>query len=422
MSGVHLQRALHLIEQSRHDLAEPELRRRVAEEPNDPLAHALLALCLSRAGKPDAATAEAQAAIGLAPNMAFAHYVLAGVLEDRDRPDAAAPAAPAPSRPPPPAAHPPPRGAPGRRGPRRWPAALAAAEAALAIDPQHVAANNLRAMALVKLGRPDEAGETIAAALAREPENAVTHANQGWALLHRGEFARALEHFREALRLDPTQEWARAGLVEALKARYPVYGPLLRYFLWMSTLSRKAQWGVVLGGLIGFRVLRAAAAANPALGPWVTPLLVLYGLFVFLTWTADPLFTLLLRLNRFGRYALSAEERAASTWTGLALLAVLGAALLFAVTRSPAFVGAALAGTLVMFLVSGTYRCARGWPRRTMAVYTAAVAGLAALSLPLTLSGLDGGEAGLIPLSIALVLGIAGTWVAAFLSGVRPRR
>jgi tetratricopeptide (TPR) repeat protein len=422
MSGGHLQRALHLIEQSRHDLAEPELRRQVAGEPNDPLAHALLALCLSRAGKHAEATAEAQAAVGLAPNTAFPHYVLAGVLEDRDRLDEAAAAVQEAIRLDPEDADFHALLAQVRLAQRRRQPALAAAEAALAIDPQHVAANNLRAMALVKLGRRDEAGATIEAALAREPENAVTHANQGWALLHRGEFGRALEHFREALRLDPTQEWARAGLVEALKARYPVYGPLLRYFLWMSTLSRKAQWAVILGGLIGFRALRAAAAANPALGPWVTPLLVLYGLFVFLTWTADPLFALLLRLNRFGRYALSAEETAASSWTGAVLLVVLGAALLFAVTREPALAGGALAGMLVLFLISGTYRCARGWPRRTMAGYTATVAGLAALSLPLSLAAPEDAEAGLVPLTLALVLGVAGTWLAALLAGVRPRR
>ena len=66
-------------------------------------------------------------------------------------------------------------------------------------------------MALVRLGRRDEAGATLEAALARDPENAVTHANQGWARLHAGDFRGALEHFREALRLNPSLEWARAG-------------------------------------------------------------------------------------------------------------------------------------------------------------------------------------------------------------------
>ena len=55
-------------------------------------------------------------------------------------------------------------------------------------------------------------------ALGRNPENAHTNANQGWSLLHGGQPGKALEHFREALRLDPDLEFARAGMVEALKA------------------------------------------------------------------------------------------------------------------------------------------------------------------------------------------------------------
>ncbi len=51
--------------------------------------------------------------------------------------------------------------------------------------------------------------QTLGSALANDPENALTHANQGWALLHRGDHERALEHFREALRIDPELEWAR---------------------------------------------------------------------------------------------------------------------------------------------------------------------------------------------------------------------
>ena len=252
--------------------------------------------------------------------------------------------------------------------------------------------------------------------------HAVTHANQGWARMHAGDFRGALEHFREALRLNPSLEWARAGLVEALKARYPLYGLLLRYFLWMSTLSRRAQWAVILGGLFGFRALRALAANNPALVPWITPLLVLYGLFVFFTWTAEPLFNLLLRLNRFGRYALSDEEISASNWVGGAVLAVLGAGLLYAFTRNPAMLGVVLAGALVVLLVSGVFRCPRGWPRTVMAVYTGAVAFLALASVPLTLANPDDPEGGLVPLALAVLLGVAGTWVATFLSSVQLKR
>ena len=41
----------------------------------------------------------------------------------------------------------------------------------------------------------------MGAALARRPDDPMTHANQGWALLHEGKPYPAMEHFREALRL-----------------------------------------------------------------------------------------------------------------------------------------------------------------------------------------------------------------------------
>src|SRR5947199_251490 len=83
-------------------------------------------------------------------------------------------------------------------------------------------------------------------AIGLSPEDADSHANQGWTLLHASEPRRAMEHFREALRLEPNHQWARAGIVEALKARVFLYRWLLAYFLWMARLSGRAQWGILL--------------------------------------------------------------------------------------------------------------------------------------------------------------------------------
>ena len=49
---------------------------------------------------------------------------------------------------------------------------------------------------------------------------------------------------RETLRLEPGNEWARQGLVTALKARNPIYGLFLQYALFMGRLSPRcsAMW------------------------------------------------------------------------------------------------------------------------------------------------------------------------------------
>jgi tetratricopeptide (TPR) repeat protein len=422
----NLQRALLLYDQSRHLLAEAELRQALADDPHESFAHALLGLCLANREQFGPATEEAQQAIHLAPDSAFAHYALASILHDRHRNTEALAAINEALR-------------LDVSEPnffallsaihiseKQWQEALVAAEQGLELNSEHVGCTNLRAIALVNLGRKDEAGATIAAALAKDPDNSITHANQGWTLLQQGKPKEALEHFREALRLDPENEWARQGIIEALKARHLIYAVMLRYFFWMSRLSRRAQWGVILAGYFGNQALGSVAAASPALAPWVLPLRILYVTFVLLTWTAVPIFNLLLRLNRFGRLALSREQIVASNWIGgcllLALLALAGC--LFYSFDSP-FVLAALVFGFLVIPLAGTFRCCEGWPRKMMAIYTGAMAAAGLGGLLIVCA--DPKAKAPPSLGIALIglffLGAIGSaWVANILISQRPRR
>jgi tetratricopeptide (TPR) repeat protein len=369
-----LNRALLLYEQSRHDLAEKELRQHLAQDPDDAFAHALLGLCLVARKEFAEATREAERAIGLAPDLAYAHYALAFVLYHRNRFKEAEAAI---------------RQAidcdPGqadyfsllaaiRFDQSRWADALAAAEHGLALDPEHAGCTNLRAMALVKLGRRDEAGATIDDALRREPDNALTHANQGWTFLEKGDPQKALEHFREALRLEPNLDWARQGVLEALKARYRLYRLILMFFLWMSKLTGRAQWGVIIGLFVGYQVLRSVAQENPGLAPFLWPILIAYIVFAVLTWTASPLFNLLLRLNRFGRLVLSPEEIWTSNWVGGCVAAALAVLVCGLIAGDVLILVVALILGLLVVPVAGTCTAPAGRPRRLLACYTLALA------------------------------------------------
>lgn len=378
------ERALLLYQQNRHEQAGQHLRQVLATDPHDPHAHALLALCLVEQKDYAEATREAQQAIALAPDLSFVHYAHARVLSERNRESEALAAIREAIRLDPQEADFCALEAGLLVDLKQWPEALAAAERGLQLDAEHVACTNLRAIALVKLGRQAEAGRTIDAALARNPDNAVTHANQGWTLLHAGDANRALEHFREALRLDPTNEWARAGIVEALKARNPIYALMLKYFLFMGRLSSQAQWGIIIGGYVLSRTLGELARQNPELAPWVLPLRILYVTFAIMTWLASRLFNLLLRLNRFGRLALSAEQVTESNWVGgfvLAALISLGGCLVMGF-GSPWLTTLAVFGLMLM-PVSGVFRCDEGWPRWTMLAAAGALflLGLRALGL-----------------------------------------
>ncbi len=141
----------------------------------------------SQGGQADEALREADEAVRCGPDVAFCHYVRGS------RPPGHESAWPRPKPP------------PGRRSsstprmpitppswpPSRWSVATGKGRSKPPTEgshsiPEHAGCLNLRAMALVQLGRKDEASRTLGSALADDPENALTHANQGWALLHRG--------------------------------------------------------------------------------------------------------------------------------------------------------------------------------------------------------------------------------------------
>jgi tetratricopeptide (TPR) repeat protein len=420
-----------LYEQSRHELAEEQLRQALAAEPDDPHAHALLALCLARREKFEEAATEARQAIQLAPDFDFAHYAHASVLHDRNHLDAAHRAIEEALRLAPEDADYWALLSQIRLDQRQWSPALEAAERGLQFVPDHVACTNLRAIALVKLGRKAEAGATIEAALARDPGNAVTHANQGWTLLEQSQPAKALEHFRESLRLDPTNEWARAGIVEALKARNVIYGAMLRYFLWMSRLPAGVQWGIILGGYFLNRMLGAAVKSNPNLAPWILPIRIVYLAAALLTWTADPLFNLLLRVNRFGRLALSDEQRTASSWFGATVfLALASLALCLVYGFNNMFVLSALVFGFLMVPVAGTFKASAGWPRTLLLCYTVGLALVGIASLVLEgLGNWHGGaqgkswrELGASTLIVFLFGCIIFMWGANLIIPIRPKR
>ena len=318
-----IQRAQLLMQQSRYDLAEQELRRLLGDHPEAAPAHAMLAHSLMLQQKGKEAEDCALRAIQLGPEESYCHFTLALVKAQNEDLQQARQAVEEAIR-----LDPEVTDYFGLRASiflaaQHWQEALDSADEGLAHDPAHQGCLNNRATALVKLNRHEEAHQTIADALREDPEDESTHANLGWNYLHKGKHREALEHFSEALRLDPNLSWAHQGLVEALKARYLVYRWVLGVFLWMSTLSRRARIGLVVGTYLTVRVMNAAAGEYPQIAPYVLPVIIAYTLFVLLTWIATPLFNLLLLSNHYGRHALSQTQRAQSYLFGAMLLGAL---------------------------------------------------------------------------------------------------
>ena len=379
----NFERGLILFNQNRYDMAEQEFRQALAADPDNPRAHSMLAHCLCEREQFQEATDEAQIAIHKAPDSPHSHYTLAYVYHRRAHNAEALTALSEAVRLDPESADYHALRSAILFEERRWPEALESADRGLECDPNHVRSANLRAMALVKLGRKIQAGATIEAALAKDPEDADTHANRGWTLLEQNEPRKAMEHFKEALRLEPNNEWARRGIVEALKAHYFIYSLMLRYFLWMSKLSRKAGWGLIIGAYLGYRVLLDTAAKNPSLAIYITPIVITYVIFAVMTWIAVPLFNLVLRLNRFGRLALSRDQTHSSSWSGVFLFA--GAVFFGCWCAGVLWWGllAALVCLIMNVPIMGIYACPQGRERLIMGLFSAALFAVAALSIGL---------------------------------------
>jgi tetratricopeptide (TPR) repeat protein len=366
-----LDRALALCDLGRLKDAEEALRETLREEPDDPLAHGILARVLLDLDRPDEALESASTTIALAPDLSLGHAARAQALLSLGRFDDAEASANEAVR-----VDPENSGSwvllsAAFLGRGQCADALSAADRALSLEPHSEAARGLRALAIAMseggVGWRDAADQTLAVA----PNSALAHAFSGQAYLLRGGEREAAEHFREALRLDPESEFAQAGFAEAMKAEHPLFKPFFRFFVWQSRLSRGWKITLTVGPILAVRALRPAADHNPL----VIGLIALWFAFITLTWLAVPIANVVLRFSAVGRAVLPADQKRSST----AFLAFVGAALLalvLAIAVQAGWVTVAPVALVLAFAVGSAHNLSR---RRRRIVYgSAIVTGVAA--------------------------------------------
>lgn len=356
-----------LLEQHRYEMARQELETLLQQSPNEALAHALLAHCLSEEHQGKRALVHARLAVGLAPDQAYCHYILALVQQELGQLKEARQSIQQALE-----LNPEDPDFYTRLGliallEARWQEALACAEQALRLDPEHIDSQNLRSMALIRLGQPDTALVQLEQALLKEPENGRVHANRGWTLLHAGQPAEAMDAFREALRLEPGLEWAREGMLEALKAQYWPYRIYQRYAFWMGRFRNQHQFLIMLMLVISIRFFPGLA--------------LLYLIFVAMTWLTDPFFNLILMFHPFGRFVLAPHERHGALWFGGLFIGALAGLILSLPLQSPVLMFGALAALCLLLPASATFVYAEPGKRRILGIYTIGLAAVAGLGL-----------------------------------------
>ena len=310
-----------LIDLRRYADAEKLFSRVTAASPQDWRGHYYLALALLNQadGKPQNAQRgleEARRAVGLDPARASCHFMLSlAYVVNRKYPQALD------------SAHAGMRLDPQRAWGyelvaqihifrREWSKALQAAETGLGMEPENVSLLNSHAEALTMLGRREEAQTALRIALERDPTSPRSLANRGWLALHQNQPVEALGYFRESMRLDPTSEVARAGLLASMQAHNPLYRLMLRYYLWTSRLTQGEFWAAI-AMVNGFNTaLRVAARIFPPLWIIALPYLLFFWFFSFFTWIADGFYNFLTRLSPTGRLVLNKEETASANGCG----------------------------------------------------------------------------------------------------------
>ncbi|PAX56563.1 tetratricopeptide repeat protein [Brunnivagina elsteri] len=416
---MNIERATLLLEQSRYEMAEVELRKALAESPQESYTHALLGLCLNYQQRYQEATQAAETAISLTPDLPFPHYILGYILCDRNQVEAAEKSVLEAIRLNPHQASYFALLARCSYNRKLWQNTLDAAMRGLASDSEHVECLNYRALSLSQLGKGDEAIKVVENAISLSPEDASSYASSGWILLSHGKSPdTALTYFREALRLNPTMEWARQGIVEALKAKNPVYRILLRYYLWSSRLNHLTRWAFAIGLYFAVRLM-LVGLYEVGLKPLVIVVAVIYLIFVILTWIADPFFTLLLRLDKFGSLALSETEiQQSNCWGACFGIALLSLGLwIFTNSISP-LIGAGVFG-LLLIPAAATFHCQEGWTRQAMKIYTICLAIVGNIAIILSFFSK---ELWIIPLAIFFPFAIISSWFATFLTGIKPKK
>ncbi len=262
--------------------------------------------------------------------------------------------------------------------------ALSYADEALELDAENLMALNTRSSALLKLDRKEESFRTIQEALQEDPNNSFTHANFGWSLLEKGDNVKSLEHFKLSLQGNPNNSYAQAGMIEALKGRYWFYRLFLKYSFWMSNLTGKYQWGVIIGFYLLFRVLSSVGENNPGLSKFITPVLILMAVLAFSTWVMNPIGNLLLRLNKYGQYLLDKEEKMSSNLVGISVLVLLMGLLFYLTTGSDPWLSVVVYGFAMMVPFSVMFAQAKY--KNVLIIYAIGMALTGLLSIYVTFS------------------------------------
>lgn len=369
MSASYLERGLVLFQLGMFGRAEKEFLLELKENPDNALAHTMMAMCKVSVGKNEDALKSAAKALELDPALSYGHYALAVCYTKSHRPWLAMPPIIEALRLDP--------DAPEYWGlkaylhlcqfskllPRHATAALECAETGLSCDPTDAQCMQMKVRALLVLNRKPEAFAALNEALALDPNDSQSHELRAWFALEGGKSQEAREFYTEALRLDPGSASARSGLLASMRAKHAIYRFLLKF---MSVDGAVKFLPLLLIGAAPYAVAYLHKIPNSlcqALSLALIIPVVLFTLFaLFAFFLANPIFNLILWLDSETRWSLTPDEVLAAKLLAVNLLIIALIVPLVAVSSvlwyfPLAMFGLLLAPTVIIFsFPPGTFR------------------------------------------------------------------
>ena len=359
---VDLQRAQFFLDTQRYKEAQDELGKVLASDPENAKATAMLAFCLHRQKKSKEAKKIAQQAIFLDPGSTYALNIAGHICVEQGDQKSAEKALRESLRLFPNGSYAYGLLALSLGVQAKWNESLEAAERGLKLNPNETNCHNARVKALSVLGRSAEAHQAIYESMSENSEEPLAQCASGWAMLRVGKVKEATEHFGEALRLDPNLEDARRGMIEALRARFPLYRAVIACRTWLIRLPPGVRSGVTLGLYVVARV-SLSLSNNPIL----MTLGGLYLAFVFFAWFGGPLLNITLMMHPLGRMALRRNERMEATALGVAVATGLLSAVIALVANRPSILGWT-AGAGLCFLLAILFSLINSLRRKSVIV------------------------------------------------------
>jgi tetratricopeptide (TPR) repeat protein len=161
-------------------------------------------------------------------------------------------------------------------------------EKSLALDPEYLSAINLQTQLLIQTNRWHRAFASSLNALQVDPNNGIAHKLHAQILLRQGKYTTAVDHFQSGLRIDPSVEDSKAGLLEATRSQYWIYP-------WISITNWRGRLMVSIVLILTIAIYALTVGFNKE-GIFIFTCLVSIPV-VCLSFAAKSIFNLLLQFN-----------------------------------------------------------------------------------------------------------------------------